>query len=250
MIGLQKREEEIIKALQEDGELTVSSLSRRLQVSVVTVRADLKSLEGKGLLVRTRGGAIPAYHPDILDKMKSHQDAKERIARKAAELIGDNDRVMITNGTTSALIGKYLYGKRNLQVVTNSTLLFPYARVNPQLQLTVVGGEFRASADTLVGPVALRQLEQFHGRMTIAGTDGFTLEHGLTTHLVENAEMVRKMIESSLVKVLATDSSKYGKTGFVKILPLQGIDIIITDHELPEEAQKQIQDAGITLMLV
>ncbi len=250
MIGLQKREEEIIKALQEDGELTVSSLSRRLQVSVVTVRADLKSLEGKGLLVRTRGGAIPAYHPDILDKMKSHQDAKERIARKAAELIGDNDRVMITNGTTSALIGKYLYGKRNLQVVTNSTLLFPYARVNPQLQLTVVGGEFRASADALVGPAALRQLEQFHGRMTIAGTDGFTLEHGLTTHLVENAEMVRKMIESSLVKVLATDSSKYGKTGFVKILPLQGIDIIITDHELPEEAQKRIQDAGITLMLV
>lgn len=250
MIGLQKREEEILDALRDEGELTVSSLSRRLKVSVVTVRADLKSLEEKGILVRTRGGAIPAYHPDMLDKMKSQRSAKERIARKAADLIRDNDQVMITNGTTSALIGKYLYGKRNLQVVTNSTLLFPYGRVNPQLQLTLVGGEFRPSADALVGPSALRQLEQFHGRMTIAGTDGFTLEYGLTTHLVENAEMVRKMMESSSVKVLAADSSKYGKTGFVKILPLQSVDIIITDHELPEEAQQQIQEAGITLMLV
>ncbi len=250
MTGLHKREQEILETFREDGEVTVSSLSRRLSVSVVTVRADLKSLEEKGMLVRVRGGAIPAYHPELLDKMGSHRDAKERIAKKAAELIEDHDRIMITNGTTSALVGRYLFGKLNLQVVTNSLLLLPYGRVNPQLALTFVGGEFRPTADALVGPAALRELDKFHVRMTITGTDGFTLEHGLTTHMTENAEMVRKMVRSATVKVLVSDSSKYGKTGFVKILPLQEIDIIITDTDLPEQARAEIEDAGITLMLV
>lgn len=250
MIGLNNREQQILNTFQEGGEVTVSSLSKRLSVSVVTVRADLKSLEEKGMLVRIRGGAIPAYHPELLDKMRSRRDAKERIAKKAADLIEENDRIMITNGTTSALVGRYLFGKRNLQVVTNSLLLVPYGRVNPQLSLTIVGGEFRPSADALVGPAALRELDKFHVRMTITGTDGFTLEHGLTTHLVENAEMVRKMVQCASVKVLVTDSSKYGKTGFVKILPLHEIDIIITDDNLPPEARQEIEDAGITIMVV
>ncbi len=250
MNGLHKREEEILEVLRNEGDLSVTSLSERFGVSVVTVRADLKSLEKKGMLVRTRGGAVPAFHPELLDKMNSRREAKERIARAAADLIEENDRLIITNGTTSALIGRYLFGKRNLQVVTNSMLLLPYGRVNPQLHLTIIGGEYSPSSDALVGPAALKQLDQFRVRITITGTDGFTLEHGLTTHSVENAEMVRKMVLSSSVKVLASDSSKFGKTGFVKILPLTEIDIIITDTDLPGEAAEAIEQAGIRLMLV
>ncbi len=102
----------------------------------------------------------------------------------------------------------------------------------------------------MAGSQSLRQLEQFYVRLSIVGTDGFTLEHGLTTHLVENAEMVRKMIESSSVKVLVADSSKYGRIGFVKIIFLHEIDIIISDKGLPVLVQKQIKEAGITLELV
>ncbi len=250
MTGISGREEQILDALRNNSDLSVNTLSKELGVSVVTVRTDLKSLEEKGLVVRTRGGAVPAFHPELMDKMKSYRDEKERIAKAASSLVEDNDRIMITNGTTPALIGRYLYGKRNLQVVTNSLLLLPHGRVNPQIHMTIVGGEFRATADALVGPMALANLDQFHGRITFTGTDGFTLKHGLTTHLAENAEMVRKMIRSSSIKVVVSDSSKYGKTGFVKILPLQEIDILITDTGLSEEARKDIEEAGITLMLV
>lgn len=250
MAGTGSREEQILDTLRNEGDVSVNALSSRLGVSVVTVRADLKTLEEKGLIIRTRGGAVPAYHPELLDKMKSFRDAKIRIAKAASTLVQDNDYIMITNGTTTALIGRYLYGKRNLQLVTNSLLLLPHGRVNPQIHMTIVGGEFRPSADALVGPSALHSLDQYHGRITFSGTDGFTLEHGLTTHLAENAEMVRKMIRSSALKVLVSDSSKYGKTGFVKILPLQEIDILITDTGLPKAAQQEIEEAGITLMLV
>ena len=133
-------------------------------------------------------------------------------------MVKDGDRIMITNGTTSALVAKYLFGKRDLSVVTNSTLIAPYVRSNPNISLTIVGGEYRPSAEALVGPIAISQLENYHVDITFAGTDGVSISHGLTTHLTENAEIVRKMAVQASKKVIVVDSSKFNNIGFVKIL--------------------------------
>lgn len=250
MNGHTKREDEILELMRSDGEVSVTRLSELLKVSVVTIRADLKSLEDKGAIIRSRGGAVPAYHPDMLDKKASRLQEKERIAKAAAELIDDGSQVMITNGTTSALVGRHLLGKRDLQIVTNSTLLLPYARVNPGINLTMIGGTFRPSAEALVGPEAIARLDRFHVSMTISGTDGFTLENGLTTHLVENAEIVRKMCEQSDKRVVVVDSSKFGNKGFIKILPIEAIDLIITDTGLPEKAAEALRERGVEVLRV
>jgi len=250
MVGLSGREEKIVNMLQNKGELSVLTLSEKLGVSSVTIRSDLRALESKGIILRTRGAAMSAYHPLLMEKQSSHREEKEAIAREAASLVRDGDRIMITNGTTSALIGRYLLGKRDLQVVTNSTLLTPYARVNPNMSLIMVGGEFRPSAEALVGPSALAQLQDFHVAYTFTGTDGFTKEHGLTTHLMENAEIVRCMCNQATKRVLVTDSSKFGKQGFVKIFPLSDIDVLITDSGIDKEAVEEIRAMGIEVMVV
>jgi DeoR family galactitol utilization operon repressor len=250
VVGLTEREERIVGLLQAGGELSVASLSDTLGVSSVTIRSDLKALESKGIILRTRGAAMSAYHPLLMEKQGSNVEQKESIAKAAASLVHDGDRIMITNGTTSALIGRYLLGKRDIQIVSNSTLLFPFARVNPNISLTMVGGEFRPSAEALVGPAALRQLQEYHVAFTFTGTDGFTKEHGLTTHLMENAEIVRQMCRQAAKRVLVVDSSKYGRQGFVKIFGLSEIDILITDKGLPRDAIDDIGAMGIDVMIV
>lgn len=250
MVGLSTREAQIVELLKEGGEVSVAALSERLEVSSVTIRSDLKSLAAKGIIVRTRGAAMSAYHPLLAEKQSSHVEVKEAIAKVAASMVQDGDRIMITNGTTSALIGKYLLGKRDVQIVSNSTLLTPYARMNPNLYLTMVGGEFRPSAEALVGPEAIKQLKEYHVPLAFAGTDGFTLEHGLTTHLMENAEIVRQMCRQATKSVLVADSSKFGKQGFVRIFPLSEIDVLITDGGLPASAVSAIEEMGIEVIVV
>ncbi len=250
MVGLSTREEQIVELLRAGSEISVVSLSERLKVSAVTIRADLKSLASKGIIVRARGAAMLAYHPLFSEKQSSNVETKESIAKAAAALVQDGDRIMITNGTTSALIGRYLLGKRDIQVVSNSTLLTPYARVNPNMSLTIVGGEFRPSAEALVGPAALKQLQEFHVKMTFTGTDGLTLEHGLTTHLMENAEIVRQMCKQATKRVLVADSSKFGKQGFVRIFSLSEIDVLITDGGLDPSAVEEIRSMGIAVIVV
>ncbi len=244
------RQRTILKLLSEQGHLTVTKLSRELGVSEVTIRADLNELEGQGLLNRSRGGAELAVHQSIVERQELRVDEKNRIARKAAELVRDGDRIMIEAGTTTALVVRYLLGKRDVQIVTNSTLVFAYARLNPALQIIMTGGEFRRETESMVGPVALRTIAGLNVRLAFVGTDGFSLERGMTTHLVEGGEIVKAMRERADETWLLADSSKHGKSGFVTVLSLSEIDGIITDSELADDAVREIEDSSLKLLRV
>ena len=249
-VNLSEREQSILRIVSEDGGSSVSKISEELNVSTVTIRSDLTRLADRGYIVRTRGGALPAFHPKIIESQKSHVAEKVRIAKAAAELIEDGDRVMISAGTTTALIPKYLIGKRDVHIVTNSTLVFPYARINPSLSITLIGGEFRPSMEAMVGPIALSDLERFHVYRAFIGSDGFSVEAGFTANLPELAEVVIKMIEQSDKSVVVADSSKYGKPGFARIGPLSTMEEIITDSTLDMEARKLLKDSGLAVLAV
>jgi DeoR family galactitol utilization operon repressor len=244
-VELNERERIILDTLAEKGSVAVQELARDLGLSEVTIRADLRTLEEKGWLNRTRGGAAAAMHRDVLERQKKFQDEKNHIARRAAELVRDGDVIMIEAGTTTALIARYLAGKRDIHIVTNSTLVFAYARMNPLLQITMTGGEFRRSTESLVGPIALQTIGRLNVRLAFVGTDGFTLERGMTTHLMEGAEIVKAMKAHAETTVLTADSSKYGRIGFSGVLPLSAMDLIITDVNLGDEAFRELRDAGV-----
>jgi DeoR family galactitol utilization operon repressor len=246
----ENREHIILNKLSEAGAVSVTVLAQELGLSEVTIRGDLKTLEDKGLLNRTRGGAAPSMHRDILERQRVSSDQKNAIARAAAELVRDGDVIMIEAGTTTALIARYLLGKRDVHIVTNSTLVFAYARMNPNLQITMTGGEFRRPTESMVGPIALETISRLNVRLAFVGTDGFTLERGMTTHLMEGAEIVRAMKAHAATTILTADSSKYGKTGFASVLPLSAMNLIITDGGLSDGAAAELENENITLKRV
>jgi DeoR family galactitol utilization operon repressor len=241
------RKKAILNMLTEDSSVSVSTLAQVLGVSVVTIRTDLGALEEEGFIVRTHGGAMPAFHPQILERMRQDKDRKMAIAKIAAEKIQDGDTVIISAGTTTALIAKYLLGKRNIHIVTNNTLLLTYARTNPQLRVTLVGGEFRPSEEGLVGPLAMQSLDQVFVSKAFIGVDGASVKHGLTAHLVESADLVRKMAQQAKQVYAICDSGKFGKPGFARILPFDGVDGLITDAGLSTEFEKDLREAGVSI---
>ena len=242
---LNEREKLILNKLSSQGSVTVTAMARELGLSEVTIRGDLKTLEDRGWLNRKRGGAASVLHRGILERQQTRQEEKNAIARHAAELVKDGDVIMIEAGTTIALVAKYLQGRRDIHIVTNSSLVFSYARLNPMLQITMTGGEFRRATESLVGPIALDTINRLNVRLAFVGTDGFSLERGITTHLVEGAEIVKAMKAHAATTVLLADSSKFGKVGFISILPLTELDGIITDSGLTADSAESLASAGI-----
>lgn len=248
--NLTRREKQVLDLLAAEEGISVTELGKRLDVSAVTIRSTLTALSDKGVIVRTWGGATPVFHPAILERQRTNQEIKSRIAAAAAQMVEDGDAIMIEAGTTISMIGRFLFGRRDVHVVTNSMLFTPYGRANPALTLTVVGGAFQAVTESLVGPIALRELDEFNVRYAFVGTDGFSLEHGTTTHLVEGAEIVRKMASRADKTILVADSSKYGRKGFARVLGMEDISVVVTDTGLPSEAVVAMRDAGVDLRLV
>jgi len=243
-----ERREVILEMLVEDSSVGVSDLAKRLGVTVVTARADLAALEEEGLLVRTHGGAVPAQHPKIMERMQAGKGIKGAIAKAAAAMIQNGDTVIISAGTTTALIAKYLLGKRGVHIVTNNTLLLAYARTNPQLRVTLVGGEFRPEEEGVVGPMALIALDQFHVSKAFIGIDGASVKQGFTAHFVESADLVRKMAEQADEIIVLSDSGKFGKPGFARILPFGGVDALVTDNELTKEFETELTTAEVRVV--
>jgi DeoR family galactitol utilization operon repressor len=247
---LNERESFMLDKMANEGSLSVSGLSRELNVSEVTIRSDLKNLEEKGFVHRTRGGAHPAFYKDILDRQRLNMEEKNRIARAAAEFVHDDDRIMIEAGTTTALIVRYLTGRRGVQIVTNSTLVFSYARLNPSLNIILTGGVFRKETESLVGPVAINAIKDFNVRLAFVGTDGFSIERGMTTQLVEGSEIVKAMRSRAQETWLVADSSKYGKSGFVNVLSLSEVNGIMTDSKIDAGAIASMRENALNLRVV
>ncbi len=244
-LSFTERKEVILGVLMEDNSVAVSDLSRRLKVTPVTVRADLVALEKEGLLVRTHGGALPGHHPKILARMLAGSEFKEGIAKAAAAMIEDGDSVIISAGTTTALIAKYLLGKRDVHIVTNNTLLLAHARANTQLRVTFIGGEFRAAEEGFVGPMALEALDQFHVSKAFIGIDGASVKQGFTAHFLDSAVLVHKMAGQDDKVIAIGHSGKFGKHGFARILPFGGVDVLVTDKNLSEEFETELTGAGV-----
>lgn len=239
-MGRQERQGYILDQLAAEGEVSVSALAEDLGVSHVTIRTALKDLEEEGYLVRTHGGARPTTFRNIHLRQTDRLDQKERIARAAADMVRDEDRIMIEAGTTCALIVKHLAGKRGVHVVTNSVLVFANARSNPNLTLTLTGGQFRPESESLVGPVAERSINAFNARIAFLGTDGFSVDRGLTTQLVEGGQVGSLMRSRAEETWLLADSSKAGRAGFVSFMGIEQITGIITDDELPAVPREEL----------
>lgn len=247
---LSDRERHLLDLLSDDTDLSVPDISEALKVSAATIRNDLNTLTEKGFIVRIRGRSIPAFHPDILESQKQQADEKKRIARAAAALIEDGDTVIIDTGTTAALIPRYLFGRRDVHIVTNSMLLLPYARINPGIRLTIVGGEFRPAIDCVVGKLAIEGFANFHVRYAFIGATGFSMEEGITNKLLESAEVIRTMCNCAERIIMVADATKFGKLGFAKVFPLNRVNELITDKAMSEEHVRAIRAHGLRVTLV
>lgn len=178
----------------------------------------------------------------ILQRQKVNVEAKNRIAAAAAELVGDEDTLMIEAGTTTALIVRHLADRHGIHILTNSMLVFNDARRIPTLSTILTGGVFWPGSESLVGPLAERAVNDFNTRIAFLGTDGFSIERGLTTRFPEGGQVATTMRDRAEETWLVADSSKFGQAGFVSFLPLSGITGIITDSGLDPTAAKDLQE--------
>lgn len=252
--SIAKRHQFILNRLHEQGFVNVTELSEELNVSVVTIRKDLKLLESRKLLFRTHGSATPSNpfitERNIHEKEKISVDQKVRIAKAAMMSIEPSDSIIMGSGSTILELANQLKTVKPLTVITASLNVAQVLNINADIEIHQLGGVIRKSSNSAVGHFAERMMDGFSCNKLFLGVDGIDPEYGLTTTSAQEASLNQVMIKGAQKVIVLADSSKFGRRGFGKICDLLVVDEIITDKEVSQTILKKIEDKGVTVKVV
>lgn len=250
---LQERRSEIIEKVRTQRMVKVSELTKEYNVSIETIRRDLEYLENAGHLKRVYGGAVlPGRYgqePEFTQREIVNYDEKKAIGAKTAAMIDDGDTLMIDVGTTVLEVVKCLNDKRDLTVITNSTLISNKMITYNNCRVILLGGDIRPGELSVSGFLAELNLEHFYANKMIMGVGGISLANGITDYHSGEANTRRKMLERSEQVIAVADCSKFGVTALNHICPAGRVHNIVTDWTTPEETLKEYRDSGIHIMV-
>ena len=245
------RRKKILEILNKNGSVRVTELSKLFSISEVTIRTDLADMENKGLLTRVHGGAVISYKPyysmSLNQRMSTNQEQKEIIAKKIADMVEDNDTIMLNSGTTTLLVFRAINPNLNLSIVTNSISIALEGTTNPNFNIILLGGLINSKYQFTFGDDAIRQLKSYHADKLILSVDGIDSERGFSTYYDKEAEIDRIMLEQSSVNIVAADHSKFNRCAFTKISDLSVADYIVTDTSVPDALKNKITKHSIKI---
>lgn len=221
-------------------------------VSDVTIRRDLESLERRGLLERTHGGAVITRwmraEPPYLEAIARNTEEKQIIGQTAASLAEPGDAVYLNGGTTTLQVFRHLRAPR-LKVVTNHVGIALEA-ADTDIELLLLGGQYRAPSNSVVGPFATDALRRTHATKAFIGVEGISLASGLTTPVAAEAEIARVMIEQTRGRVVVVaDHSKIGTVADFLIAAVDQVDALVVDAAIDTEYRDQLVDGGVDVIL-
>jgi DeoR/GlpR family transcriptional regulator of sugar metabolism len=229
-----ERHNRILEILAQNHRIEVAALAEILDVSQVTVRKDLDHLEERGLVRRQHGFACFGSFDDVGRRMALHYDIKRRIAKAAAELVEDEETVMIESGSCCALLAEELANnKRDVTIVTNSAFIANHIRHAPYGKVILLGGEYQKSSQVVVGPITRKNSEFFMADKFFIGTDGFTQKYGFTGRDHYRAQAVRDMAEQVKQIIVLTESEKFFRQGVEGLVRTEDTGAVFTDDKIP-----------------
>lgn len=245
------RSESILEFVNQHQQVAVSELAAAFDVSLVTIRKDLTTLEEKGLLKRHHGMATVNDSDDLNYRLAQNYEIKQKIAIEAANLVESQDTIMIESGSTCALLAQQL-GKQKKQVtiITNSAFIANFVRNFASLTIILLGGNYQPHSQVMVGPLTSQAIENFSVNYLFVGTDGFDAQKGFYCSDMMRAEVVKKMRASAQQLTILTDSSKFEKSDLVHQFSLDEVDNVITDDRIEPRAKKAIHQAQVNLQTV
>jgi len=249
-----ERQNAILAEITQRGRVSVTSLAEQFSVVGETIRRDLAALEKRGAVRRVHGGAIPAglaaFESPIGARAKLMAAEKERIVSAALAELPAEGSVFIEAGSTSSFLVNVMPSDRVLTVVTNSGYLASVLAQAGNLTVLSVGGRVRQRTLACVDDWALRTLSSLRVAVAFLGTNGLSVDGGLTTPDLAEAAVKRATLAVAARTVLLADHSKIGVVSVARYGELDQIDLLITDTGLPDEDTRELEGTGLHVIRV
>ena len=248
-----ERHQRIINLLEEKKSVHIEELVSLFGVSVATIRRDLDALEKDKKLKKIYGGATFLSAPPLASydtRFQINHDLKEKIGIAVATMISDGESVMFDIGSTALEAAKQIKNKQNLMIVTNSiSIMNELMDSDESISVFCLGGMVKRSENCLIGNMANDTIERFRLDKAVISAGGITTS-GLMNYNQDTANIHSLCAKNAKTRILAADSSKFGKQNFLLSSTWDDVDIVVTDEGISEEYKDFIKGIGKELIIV
>jgi len=263
-----ERQQRVLEILREKKVAELEDLAREMNVSVSTIRRDLESLEKKGAVSRTHGGAVfrsenhaeaQAVGPDsasqpvaeaiaaagqpgavLSERMSQHVDRKLAIGRYAASQVQPHMTVLLDGGSTVIHAARQIIA-RPLQIVTNSVSIANLFSDDDQIELVLLGGNLYPRTGVTVGPIATGCLADLYADLALFSLAGIYDDAAFNISL-PMAQVEQLMIRQATRSLMLMDSTKFGRKSLVRVCGLNEVDQIVTDEGVAPQWREAMGD--------
>ncbi|HHV11730.1 MAG TPA: DeoR/GlpR transcriptional regulator [Clostridiales bacterium] len=249
----EERLDSIVQMLRQDGRVKVRDLSEFFQVTEDCIRKDLKVLENAGKLKRTYGGAILSQdYPlqrDVIDRRLVHVEEKNVIARKALELIRENETIFLDISTSNIKLAELLVeSRKHLVVVSNMIDILQVLAKTASITAIGTGGTMHRTVNGFMGIATVEFIKQYSFDRAFIGSCGVDMtDSSITTLGAEDGLTKRAAVMSSRHKYIVMERDKFYYNDSYKFAHFDDIDGIITDSLPDPETLKSLEAAGVCI---
>jgi len=250
----QTRHEQILHLVKGKGSIETSELCKLFSITEMTARRDLDELARQGLLNRTHGGAILSiedinYERPLSTRQGLNIAAKEAIARSALRYVIDGQKLFFNSSSTVLSLVQLIDNSRKLLIATDTIRIADELNTRSQVTVIQIGGELKKNTLASSGYWAETMIRQFHFDTAILGVKAIDTDGNIYCSNLLDRGIYDAVFSATDQIILIADSSKIGRTDFVRFGNLHNIDRLITDKNASEELLKHFKEKGFTIEL-
>lgn len=250
--NVEERQLQILRLIRQKGEVRSEDISKRFNISIMTVRRDLEYLEQNQLIKRTHGGALS------IDKIRATRAIRENIAISrdmisefASQFIDDGDSIFINGSTTALNMLNYVKNK-SITVYTNNGLAIS-GKYSDTISIKMTGGELRNHI--MVGDFTMRNLLEVSADKTFLGCaavyDDGEFQYNIPNEIGINEAMISRTrnqlyILADHTKLMRQENreNSYGSCSYERPVTL------ITDDKADPDIVKKLRTLGMEILIV
>ena len=231
-----ERQQAIMDYLKQHHTSTIHALAKHLYTSEASIRRDIASMEGSGLVVKVYGGVILPEHKNEVVPVElrdgANSAAKEIIAQEAAKCIHDGDTVFFDSSSTVRRICKHIKNRKHLKIITNNLRICQDLK-DTDIAVYCTGGEYYKKLDCFLGPYAERFISSINANSLFFSCKGLS-KQGILTDVSEAEIAIRQaMLTNADKSYLLCDSSKIGQKYAFTLCSARELTDILCDQPLP-----------------
>lgn len=243
------RQLQIVQLVNDRGTVSVSELAQLTQVSEVTVRQDLTTLDRNSYIKRAHGFAHSVGQDDVGTRMQTHFTLKKALAGYAASLVSEGETIFIEGGSTNALLARALADNETLTIVTVSHYIAGLLK-EARCEVIILGGLYQKGSESVVGPLTRACVQQIHFQKAFIGVDGWHRDTGFTGKNMLRCDTINAVMDKGIETLALTDSSKFGQINPYPIATCHPFRHVITDVGLAVEDKYCLEAQNCKVHLV